>query len=86
MAYERCVHKKLRSLFEYLDTDGDGRITPSNLQNGINRLNSITFNNDEKSMNKTDNDSRDSSEILQAKKAPVICEYEVEELLRCIPK
>ena len=38
MEYERCVHKKLRGLFEYLDTDGDGRITISCLQSGITKL------------------------------------------------
>ena len=44
MAYERCVRKKLRSLFEYLDADKDGRITPSCLQSGLIRLRTIPWN------------------------------------------
>ena len=66
MAYERCVRKKLRSLFEYLDTDKDGRITPSCLQIGLIRLQTYT--------NTADTE------------APQICEYEIEELLRCVPR
>eukprot|EP00607_Mallomonas_marina_P007319 CAMPEP_0182418822 /NCGR_PEP_ID=MMETSP1167-20130531/3198_1 /TAXON_ID=2988 /ORGANISM="Mallomonas Sp, Strain CCMP3275" /LENGTH=350 /DNA_ID=CAMNT_0024593241 /DNA_START=195 /DNA_END=1246 /DNA_ORIENTATION=- len=38
MEYERCVRKKLRSLFEYLDTDRDGRITSHCLHSGLHRL------------------------------------------------
>jgi hypothetical protein len=68
MAYERCVQKKLRSLFEYLDRDGDGRITPSCLQHGLIRLQSYP-------RSKTDPDAP----------FPIICEYEIEELLRCVP-
>lgn len=66
MAYERCVRKKLRSLFEYLDTDNDGRITPSCLQIGLIRLQTYT--------------QTPSAEV------PQICEYEIEELLRCVPR
>ena len=66
MAYERCVRKKLRSLFEYLDTDNDGRITPSCLQIGLIRLQTYT--------------QTSSTEV------PQICEYEIEELLRCVPR
>jgi hypothetical protein len=66
MAYERCVRKKLRSLFEYLDTDNDGRITPSCLQIGLIRLQTYT--------------QTPSTEV------PQICEYEIEELLRCVPR
>ena len=35
MEYERCVRKKLVALFEYLDSDQDGRITPFDLQKVI---------------------------------------------------
>lgn len=66
MAYERCVRKKLRSLFEYLDTDNDGRITPGCLQSGLIRLQSYTATTDAEQ--------------------PQICEYEIEELLRCVPR
>lgn len=72
MAYERCVQKKLRSLFEYLDRDGDGRITPSCLQHGLVRLQSYPRKRLEKG---TDAEAP----------PPIICEYEIEELLRCIP-
>lgn len=40
MRYEQCVRKKLRSLFEYLDTDGDGKITQACLLHGLARLHS----------------------------------------------
>ena len=74
MAYERCTQKKLRSLFEYLDTDGDGRITLRCLQNGINKLNyhSQRGGGDSTDMFSSGND--------------INCEFEVEELLRCIPQ
>src|SRR5688500_8876544 len=38
MLYEQCVRKKLRSLFEYLDTDKDGKITQQCLLHGLARL------------------------------------------------
>ena len=69
MAYERCVRKKLRSLFEYLDTDKDGRITPSCLQSGLIRLQAYSF----------DRCTKNSD-------VPQICEYEIEELLRAVPR
>jgi Ca2+-binding EF-hand superfamily protein len=65
MAYERCVRKKLRSLFEYLDTDNDGRITPQCLASGLIQIQSYSTSPD--------------AEM-------VICEYEIEELLRCVPR
>jgi Ca2+-binding EF-hand superfamily protein len=40
MRYEQCVRKKLRSLFEYLDADGDGKITQACLLHGLARLHS----------------------------------------------
>ena len=40
MLYEKCVQKKLRSLFEYLDVDNDGVITSACLLNGLSRLHS----------------------------------------------
>ena len=70
MAYERCVRKKLKSLFQYLDTDNDGRITPTCLENGLVKLQSYTAN----PLYEIDPDT------------PQICEYEIEELLRCIPR
>ena len=76
MAYERCVNKKLRSLFEFLDADRDGRITSECLQSGINRL--LT---DMNMYNDSDSSSGNGGEEVPS----TICEYEVEELLRCIP-
>lgn len=61
MEYERSTQKKLRSLFEYLDTNHVGHITPTCLEKGLHRLNCV----------------RDKSDPL--------CEYELEEILRCIP-
>lgn len=66
MQYERCTQKKLRNLFEYLDKDGDGRITQGCLEMGLNQLQSYTT------------DFTDPNEAIS-------CEYNVEEILRCIP-
>lgn len=59
------MNKKLRSLFEFLDSDQDGRITSECLQSGMNRL---------------------LSDMNMYGDSTTICEYEVEELLRCIPR
>ena len=75
MAYERCVRKKLRSLFEYLDHDKDGRITPSCLQSGLIRLQNYSMESSTKN-----GTGACSSEY------PQICEYEIEELLRAVPR
>ena len=61
MEYERCVKKKMTALFEYLDVNGDGKITADCLHNGLVRL-----------------ESRSPGEP--------ICEFELEEILRCIPR
>ena len=60
MEYERCVKKKMTALFEYLDQNGDGKITTDCLHSGLIRLNTRS-------------------------REDVICEYELEEILRCIP-
>jgi 2,3-bisphosphoglycerate-dependent phosphoglycerate mutase len=72
LEYERCVQKKLRSLFQYLDKDQDGRITPQCLQSGLTRL----VNYPRKRI-----ENRDKTDAPP----PIICEFEIEELLRCIP-
>jgi Ca2+-binding EF-hand superfamily protein len=61
MEYERCVRKKLVALFEYLDSDKKGVITPLDVQKGLVRLKTY-------------------SDMEQ------ICEFEIEELLRCVPE
>lgn len=38
MQYERCTLKKLKNLFEYLDQDGDGKITQAGLTRGLMEL------------------------------------------------
>ena len=40
MRYERCTQKKLMNLFEFLDKDGDGRISQQCLLTGLNQLQS----------------------------------------------
>lgn len=60
MEYERCVKKKMTALFEYLDVNGDGKLTADDLHTGLIRL-----------------DSRELGMPL--------CEYSVDELMRCIP-
>ena len=78
MEYERCVRKKLRSLFEYLDTDQDGKITSDCLLSGINKLQSGTS---------ADLSNDDPFSILKDEKLYAdLCEYEVEELIRCVPE
>jgi hypothetical protein len=67
MQYERCTRKKLRNLFEYLDKDRDGRITPDCLQSGLVQLQLAA-----------DDSVHDDDSI--------VCEYEIEELLRCVPE
>jgi len=120
MQYESCVRKKMRSLFEFLDADGDGRITPDCLLNGLARLHSDNtvdgadiFQGEESyaglaaaATNGADNqvlrrlrcgvgprpvemgngtvytmDSQKDSRIQSA-----YCEFEIEELIRCVPE
>lgn len=78
MSYERCVQKKLRALFEYLDVDGDGIITQNCLLSGLARLHSggalrclsSELGNEEPGTMGMD---------------PGVCEYSVEELIRSVP-
>lgn len=71
MLYERCVQKKLRAIFEYLDVDGDGIITQNCLLSGLARLHSGGA-------------LRCASSEL-GNEEPSICEYSVEELIRSVP-
>jgi Ca2+-binding EF-hand superfamily protein len=85
MAHERCVRKKMRSLFEYLDTDGDGRISQQCLLQGLNRLQSLELNNEEE-----EKPIKSSTEAICGINPETnrmeICEYEVNELMRCVPE
>jgi Ca2+-binding EF-hand superfamily protein len=38
MAYERCFKRKMRSLFQFFDTDGDGKVSSSQLLEGLTKL------------------------------------------------
>ena len=38
MSYERCVRKKLRGIFEFLDEDRDGKVTPDCSSSGLIQL------------------------------------------------
>ncbi|RYH19388.1 hypothetical protein EON65_26135 [archaeon] len=79
MSYERCVRKKLRSLFEYLDTDNDGRITPENLLRGLNQLDVATY----PLVFASPEDRRDGLDHEKdIKLYSDACEYNVEELIR----
>lgn len=81
MQYERCVRKKLRSLFEYLDADRDGRISQDCLLRGINSL--------QNHMSQPAALPSGGSSLRDADSADTfapIGEYEVEELLRCVPE
>ena len=66
MQYERCTSKKLRALFDFLDTDHDGIINFNNLQNGLDQLQQV-----------------DPSFLPNTS---ISCEYNSEEILRCLPK
>ena len=85
MAYERCVRKKMRSLFEYLDTDHDGRITQECLLQGLHRLKSS-----ELTTTTTTADPASREEELSEEKEHAlqyeICEYEANELIRNVPE
>lgn len=69
MSYERSVKKKLRSLFQFLDHDGDGRITSAELLRGLDNINSW----------------KDGGSISEPDGVKATGEYEVEELIRCVP-
>ena len=75
MAYESCTRKKLVALFEYLDKDRDGFITPFDLQSGMAMLQLQGF----------DPSGGHASKASQRAERE-ICEFEIEELLRCVPQ
>ena len=81
MEYEKCTQRKLRALFSFLDKDGDGRISRQNLFNGITQLQSYL---------EVDNMAKNNlgypnNVDMGDHASSILCEYEIEELLRCVP-
>jgi len=117
MQYERCVRKKLRGLFEYLDSDNDGRITPDCLLYGLAKLHrdntvdgesifkskhaavaaAVDDNQYDEVIRSDDNTNivmgngsvyiidKESESRQKNKIQSDFCEYEIEELIRCVP-
>ncbi len=89
MRYENSVQKKLRSLFEYLDVDGDGKITQNCLLNGLARLRNhkIIPENKNKSKSKNNNSTKGESNLAEEKVhlSDIFSEYSIEELIRSVP-
>ena len=117
MQYERCVRKKLRALFKYLDSDNDGRITIDCLLSGLAKLyrdNTINgesifkgkhaavaaavdgYQYDEAIRSNDDTNigigngsvytiEKESESRQRNKIQSDYCEYEIEELIRCVP-
>lgn len=98
MAYERCVRRKLRALFEYLDTDKDQRISSECLLRGLTKLQSPAADPVMHSKLETiesemrvrdgalpDLQPHDKREWDSRQKFAEVCEYEIEELIRCVP-
>lgn len=84
MQYERSVQKKLRSLFEYLDVDNDGKITEECLLSGLARLrnaqtNSTAATSTHVASRHEANGTHDSHHLLG------LPEYSIEELIRAVP-
>jgi Ca2+-binding EF-hand superfamily protein len=72
MMYESCVRKKLRSLFQYLDIDGNGTVTEEELLKGLTRLNEYRS-------------SLGGEEGGSSNPEDAQFEYSVEELIRSVP-
>ena len=100
MQYERSVQKKLRSLFEYLDVDNDGKITEECLLNGLARLRNAQSN--VASASNTNNNSTNipglsisSTHVANRHETNAthsagehllgLPEYSIEELIRAVP-
>jgi len=96
MQYERSVQKKLRSLFEYLDVDNDGKITEECLLNGLARLRnaqsnlaltSNTGNNTNTHISSTHVANRHETNATHSGREHLLGlpEYSIEELIRAVP-
>eukprot|EP01038_Epipyxis_sp_PR26KG_P007143 gene7143-9746_t len=93
MEYERCTRKKLRSLFEYLDVDGDGRITLECLLNGLNKLQNTSGGGLSEKINSIVRYSGNRmyiedfavNENKEEQLYMDVFEYEIEEIIRCVP-
>ena len=80
MRYESSVQKKMRSLFEYLDVNNDGKITHQCLMNGLARLRNNKIINEQTNATFTNTD-RNSTDSAQTD----FSEYSIEELIRSVP-
>ena len=80
MAYESCTRKKLVALFEFIDKDKDGIISTFDLQSGMTRLLSSS------SSSSSFASSSSSFSLASSRQEEQICEFEIEELLRCVPQ
>ena len=80
--HQACTRKKLVALFEYLDKDRDGVITPFDLQSGMTRLQSFGFSQESQGGS---GDNTGASSIASSRQEREFCEFEIEELLRCVP-
>jgi Ca2+-binding EF-hand superfamily protein len=78
MAYESCTRKKLVALFEFIDKDKDGIISTFDLQSGMTRLLSPS--------SSSSSSSTSSFSLASSRQEEQICEFEIEELLRCVPQ
>ena len=72
----------MRSLFEYLDVNNDGKITHQCLMNGLARLrNNKTINEQTQTNATTTNEDRNSTDSVHTD----LSEYSIEELIRSVP-
>lgn len=101
MTYEKCVRKKLRSLFEYLDLDGNGTVTEEELLKGLARLHQHQHRLGPRGIAGTTATGRTESSGGAGSSTSSVgagsgqdifteinesqFEYDVEELLRCVP-
>lgn len=101
MRYESSVQKKMRSLFEYLDVNNDGKITHQCLLNGLARLrnnksivpqsdNNITStSSNASSLGSTTQISNNSTTSSSTNNTDTLqkdfSEYSIEELIRSVP-
>jgi Ca2+-binding EF-hand superfamily protein len=75
----------MRSLFQYLDTDHDGIITQECLLQGLSRLQGISEIKDQPKSTGTSSLEENIYPITTSTNMEM-CEYEINELMRCVPE